>query len=131
MLKWNTSDQPQQNHTLIGAGELRNEGMPWNSKLIKKLLLIITMANLKLFILKNKLVIYIRKFVELYNKRNCRQVHEIYGIMELEKMRASIIENSHNLGTDWMIEILLVLHNANIVPRDQDRFVFYINNYIN
>ena len=29
-----------------------------------------------------------------------------------------------------MIEISSVLHNAHMVPRNQDKFVFYVNNYI-
>lgn len=29
-----------------------------------------------------------------------------------------------------MIEILLVLHSAHIVLRDKDKFIIYINNYI-
>ena len=45
-------------------------------------------------------------------------------------MRASIAENFCNLGAHRIIEISLVLRNAHMVPRDQDKFVFYVNNYI-
>ena len=45
-------------------------------------------------------------------------------------MRASTTENPRNLGAHWIIEILLVLYNTHVVPRDQDKFLFYINNYI-
>ena len=50
---------------------------------------------------------------------------------ELKKMRALIAENPYNLGACQIIEIPLVLRNAHIVPRDQDKIVFYVNNYIN
>lgn len=42
----------------------------WNEKKIEKLLLIVTVANLKGFITKNKLIIYSRIFVKLYNQKN-------------------------------------------------------------
>lgn len=35
-----------------------------------------TIANPKLFTLKNKLIIYIKVFVELYNRKNYEQVYE-------------------------------------------------------
>ena len=104
--------------------------MSWNAKLIEKLLLTLTMADPEWFTLKGKPVIYTRAFVELYNWRNHKQVHEIYEIIKLEKMRASIAENLRNLGAYWMMKILSILHSAHVVPRDQDKFVFYINNYI-
>ncbi len=50
-------------------------------------------------------------------------------MIELEKMRASIAENSRNLGTYRIIEISSVLGSAHVVPRDQDKVVFYVNNY--
>ncbi len=51
-------------------------------------------------------------------------------MIELEKMRALIVENPCNLGAHRIIEIWLVLRSAYMVPRDQDKVVFYINNYI-
>ncbi len=45
-------------------------------------------------------------------------------------MRASITENLRNLGAHWIIKISLVLHSAHVVPRNQDKVVFYVNNYI-
>ena len=42
-------------------------------------------ADLKWFTAKSKPITYIRAFVELYNKRNLRQVHEIHRIIKLEK----------------------------------------------
>lgn len=87
-------------------------------------------GNLKQFTLKSKPVIYTGTFVELYNRMNHGQVHKIYGIIGLERMCASTIENHRNLSTHHMIEISLVLYSAYIVPKDQDKFVFYINYYI-
>ena len=52
-------------------------------------------------------------------------------MIELEKMRALTIKNPYNLGIYRMIKILSVLCNAHVVLRDQDKFVFYVNNYIN
>ena len=45
-------------------------------------------------------------------------------------MRALTTENPRNLGAHWIIEIFLVLCSAHLVPKDQDKFVFYVNNYI-
>ncbi len=45
-------------------------------------------------------------------------------------MRASIAKNPLNLSAYWIIEISLVLCNAHVVSRNQDRVVFYVNNYI-
>ena len=88
------------------------------------------MVDPKRFTPKGKLVIYIEALVELYNRRNHSQVHEIYGIVELEKMCASIAKNLRNLGVCQIIEISLVLHSAHMIPRDQNKVVFYVNNYI-
>ncbi len=41
-----------------------------------------------------------------------------------------IAKNPYNLGTYWIIEISLVLHSVYIFPRDQNKVVFYVNNYI-
>ena len=85
--------------------ELRNEGKPWNGKLIRKLLLTVTVGDLERFTLKDKPVTSTGAFVELYNWRKPRQVHEIHRIIELEKMRASTVENSCNLNAHYIIEI--------------------------
>lgn len=78
--------------------QLSNKKKLWNSKLIGKLLLTITVADLKQFTLKSKLIIYIEAFIELYNQRNYRQVHRIYKIIKLKKISTLTIENSLNLG---------------------------------
>ena len=51
-------------------------------------------------------------------------------MIELEKMHVLTMENSHNLVTHRIIKILSIPHNAYIVPEDQNKFVFYVNNYI-
>ncbi len=88
------------------------------------------MADPERFTLKGKPVTYIGAFVELYNWKNRGQVHEIYGMIKLEKMCASIAENLRNFGAHQIIEISSVLYSAHVVPRDQDKVVFYVNNYI-
>ena len=52
-------------------------------------------------------------------------------MIELEKMRTLTMENPRNLGIHQIIKISLVLYNAHLVSRDQNKFVFYVNNYIN
>ena len=51
-------------------------------------------------------------------------------MIELDNIRALTVENSHNLDAKKIIEILSVLHSTHVVPRDQEKFVFYVNNYI-
>ena len=51
-------------------------------------------------------------------------------MVELDKWQASTAENLHNLGTHCIIEVSLVLRSAHVVLRDQDKMVFYVNNYI-
>ncbi len=93
-------------------------------------MLIVTVADPKRFTLKNKPVTYTRAFVELYNWRNHGQVYEIHGIIELEKMCASIAKNHRNLIAHQIIEISSILYSAYVVLSNQDKVVFYVNNYI-
>ncbi len=79
---------------------------------------------------KGKRVTYIETLVKFYNWTNCRQVHEIYRMIELEKICISIAENPRNLGIYRIIKISLVLCSAYVVSRDQDKVMFYVNNYI-
>ncbi len=46
-------------------------------------------------------------------------------------MHTLIAENPCNLGAYQIVEIALILCNVYVVPRDQDKVVFYVNNYIN
>ena len=90
-----------------------------------------TIADSEWFTAKGKPITYIKAFVELYKWRNRKQVYEMHGMVELDKWHASIAENTFNLGAHCIIEVFLVLHSAHVIPRDQDKLVFYINNYIN
>ena len=90
-----------------------------------------SVADPERFTPKGKPITYTGVFVELYNWKNSGQVHEIHGMIKLEKMRASTAENLCNLGAYRIIEISSVLRSAHVVSRDQDKFVFYVNNYIN
>ncbi len=89
------------------------------------------MADPERFSLKGKPVTYTGALVELYNWGNRGQVHKIYAIIELEKMRTLIAKNLYNLGTHRIIEISSVPRSAYVVSRDQDKIMFYVNNYIN
>ena len=126
--------QPCQDHIWIGGRELinqpSNKEKTWNGKLIGRLLLTMTVADLERFTPKGKSVTYTGAFVELWNWRNGGHVHKIHGMIELEKMRASTAKNPRNLGAHRIIEITLVLRSPHVVPRNQDKFVFYVNNYI-
>ena len=81
-------------------------------------MLIITVADSEWFTLKSKPITFTRAFVELYNKKICRQVHEIHEIIEFEKMYTLTLENLRSLGAYWIIEILLILYSAYIVSKD-------------
>ena len=52
-------------------------------------------------------------------------------MVEFEKWYTSMVKNPHNLSTHCIIEVSLVLHSAYVVPKNQDRMMFYINNYNN
>ena len=107
-----------------------NERKPWNGKQIRKLLLIVTVADPEWFTAKSKPITYTGAFMKLYKWKNRGQVHEIYRIVELDKWHASTAENSRNLGARCIIEVFSVLRSAHVIRRDQDRVVFYVNNYI-
>ena len=90
----------------------------------------VTVADPEQFTPNGKPVIYTGAIVKLYNLRNRGQVHKIDGIVEREKICVSITKNSRNLGAHRIIEISLVLRSIHVVLRDQDKVVFYVNNYI-
>lgn len=51
-------------------------------------------------------------------------------MIKFKKIYTLITENFYNLDTHSIIEISLVLYNTHIDLKNQDKFVFYINNYI-
>lgn len=55
----------------------------------------------------------------------------MYKMIELKKMRILTVENLYNLSAYQIINIFVVLRSTHVVPKDQNEFVFYINNYIN
>ncbi len=83
-----------------------------------------TIVDPEQFTDKGKSITYIRAFVKLYNRRNRRQVNEIYGIVELKKICALMTEHPRNLGAYRIVEISSILRSAHVVPRDQERIVF-------
>ena len=87
--------------------------------------MIVIVVNSKLFIDKSKLIIYIRVFVELYNWKNHRQVYKIYRIVELEKIYTLMAKYPYNLSTHYIVKLSLILHNAYIVLKDQEKVMFY------
>lgn len=89
-----------------------------------------TMPDLEWFTIKSKLSTYVGAFVKFNNLRNCKQVDEIHEIIELEKSRASPLQNPQILGAHHVIEIFLVLYNIHAIPGDQEKDVFYVSNYI-
>lgn len=52
-------------------------------------------------------------------------------MIELKKIYGLAIQNLYNLGVYQIIKILLVLYNIYVASNNQDKFIFYINNYIN
>lgn len=52
-------------------------------------------------------------------------------MIELEKMCALTAKNFYKLDAHQSIEISLVLRSDHIVSKNQDKFQFYVNNYIN
>lgn len=130
LLEWNTSGQPWQDYIWTRRGESKNEWKLYNSKLIERLLLIITVVDPKRFNLKGKSFIYIEAFAKHYNWKNCRRVLEIDDMIKLENINASTVETLCNLGAYEVIEISLLLCSIYMIPRDYNRIMFYINNSI-
>ncbi len=134
LLEWDSDKRPCQDYICLGEREPEdgppNDKKPWNRKQIGKLLFIVTVADPEWFIDKDRPIIYIGIFVELYNWKNHRQVHKIHGMVELEKMCVSMAKLLRNFGAHFIVEISLILHSAHIVFRDQEKIVFYVNNYI-
>lgn len=89
-----------------------------------------TVADPEQFTFKGNSAIYIRAFVERFNERKRRQIHKIHEMIRFDKIHTSTCKNPCNLGAHWIIEISSVLHSTYVIPRNQDKFVFYVNNHI-
>ena len=97
---------------------------------MRQLLLSVIMVDPECFTLKSKPIIYTGVFIKLHNWRNGTQAYDINGMIEHKKICTLTAENLHNLGANEIIEISLVLHSVYVVSKDQDKFVIYINKYI-
>lgn len=53
----------------------------------------------------------------------------MYKIIEFEKMHTLTAENPRNLSAHQIINIYLVLYNAYVVTRDENKFGFNVNNF--
>ena len=51
-------------------------------------------------------------------------------MVEIDKWHILTAENLYNLDAHHIIEVSLILRSAYIIPRDQNKMVFYVNNYI-
>ena len=82
-------------------------------------------ADLKQFTDKNKLIIYIKAFVELYNWRNRKQVYEIHRIVELEKIHALTTKHLCNFDTHCIIKYLqfCIVHILSLEIRKRLYFI--------
>ena len=89
-----------------------------------------TIVDPKRFTAKNKLITYTRAFVELCKWKNRGQVYKIHEMIELDKWHVSMAENLRNLSAHHIIEVSSDLRSAYVISRDQDRIIFYVNNYI-
>lgn len=49
---------------------------------------------------------------------------------ELKKIRTLTMKNPHNLSIYQIIEISLVIYSTHMIYKNQNEFIFYINNYI-
>ena len=79
---------------------------------------------------KRKPVMYIGAFVEIYNWRNRRLVHETHGMVEFKKYPISRAKNLLNLGSQRFYKTFEILQSAYVVLRDIESITFYLNNYI-
>ncbi len=127
---WDSSNSDAQQDDLLWRVDEQVERSPWGGKMIKNLLLIVTVLYPQWLDWKKKPVMYIRVFVEIYNWCYRRLVYKTYGMVELEKYPISRAENPLNLGSQQFYKISKVLQLAYVVPRDTVGNTFYLNNYI-
>ncbi len=77
-----------------------------------------TIVDPEQFTNKDKPIIYIEAFVELYNMKNCRQVYKIHKIVEFEKIYALTAKHSHNLSAYYLIKISSILRSEYIICKN-------------
>ena len=84
-LVWGSSNSyAQQDHIWLGRNK-PDEKSPYGGKMIGKLLLTITVADPQQLDLKEKLIMYTKAFVEIYNWRSRELVHKTHRMVKLEK----------------------------------------------
>ena len=124
-----SSSCSQQDHIWLRGNE-PDERSSWRSKLVERLILIVTVADPQQLNQKKKPIMYTGAFVEIYNWRFRGLVHETHGMVEFEKYPISKAENPLNLSGQRFYKISKVLQSAHVVPRDNEDNTFYLNNYI-
>lgn len=125
----NSNSCPWIDYIWLGENELDKKSL-WKDKRIRRLLLIAIVVDLQQLDQKRKLVMYTRVFVELYNWRSRRLVHETYEIVKLEKYTILRAENCLNFGGIQFYKIFEVLWSAYIISKNTKDNTFYLNNYI-
>lgn len=56
------------------------------------------------------------------------QVHKIYKMIELNEIHTLTAKNSRSFDDHHIINISIVLYKTHVIPRNYDKFVFYVNN---
>ena len=91
------------------GGDKPDKRSLWGGKMIGKLLLTVTVANLQQLDQKERPVIYTGVFVEIYNWCYRGLVHKTHRMIKLEKYLISKAENLLNLGNQQFYKISKVL----------------------
>lgn len=81
-------------------------------------------------LLKVNQVYILEHLLRYITRKISRKVYKIYEIVEFEKWCISIAKNLHNLDTHHIVKISPILSNAYIIPRDQIKIIFHVNNHI-
>lgn len=97
---WSTDNRFCYNHIQIREKKPEdfNNRKQQNGKQIKKLLLIIIIADLDQFTTKSKSITHIRAFVKLNNQKNHEHVYKIYKMIEFEKQHFLINKYLRNFN---------------------------------
>lgn len=88
-------------------------------------------CKFKTIISKKNTLMYTRTFILIYHWRYEKQVHEIYGMVKLQKYSISRVENFLNLGSHQFYKVYEVFQNAYIIIRNTKNNTFHFNHYIN
>ena len=75
-------------------------------------------------------MIYTKVFIEIYNWRYRKLVHETHKMIKLKKYPISQAENLLNLGSQQFYKISEILQSAHVMPKNIEGNTSYLNNYI-